>query len=180
MNATKEANIPAAQKPQTYVVDDATDENNIDAELAQFSAPSIINTINIPKPPSEKISKALEDLIFIGRLTEEIEIDEAKFEISTMTNKEHNQVIKQMYKFSEASDLFTMRSLTLANALRKINSVALEDIDIGKEFETAYLKRLAIVEHLQLSVVEKLYEAYEKLVGVEDETNKETEELKNS
>ncbi len=182
MNPTREA--PAKTKPQTFVVDDATRTAppTIDERMAQFEAPSHPQPsgMEYPLPPKKPVSQALEKLIFIGRLTDEVEIAGIKFEISTLTNKENNQIVKMMYNFSDAADLFTLRVLTLANAVRKIDGVTLDDLDIEGEFESDFHKRMSIIDNLQISVVSTLYEAYEKLTGEGEEVAKDDEALKNS
>lgn len=174
---------PGQNKTQTYVVDDAshTPTLSVDERIAQFEQPVQPQKtgIEFDLPPEKPISKALEKLIFIGRLTDEIEIDGVRFEISTLTNKENNQIVKMMYSFSDAADLFTLRILTLANAVKKIDGISLKDIDIGGTFESDFHKRTSIIDNLQISVVSKLYEAYEKLTGEEEEISKNDEELKN-
>jgi hypothetical protein len=181
MNTTREE--PRQTKPHTYVVDDATQPSvsSIDERMAQFEAPvqPQKTEIGFPLPPKKPVSKTLEKLIFIGRLTEEVEIDNIKFEVSTLTNRENNQIVKMMYNFSDAADLFTLRILTLANAVKKIDGMFLDDIDIDGEFESDFHKRTSIIDNLQISVVSKLYEAYEKLTGEEEEISKNDEELKN-
>jgi len=182
MNSTE---APRQAKPQTYVVDDATQPpaSSIDERMAQFEAPpqqSQKTGVEFPLPPKRPVSKALEQLIFIGKLTEEVEIGGAKFEISTLTNKENNQIVRMMYNFSEAADLFTLRILTLANAVRKINGITLDDIDIEGDFESDFHKRISIIDNLQISVVSTLYEAYEKLSGEEEKASQDDEALKNS
>jgi len=184
MRPAKEDKKPAGQGPQTYVVDDATTapapEQNIDNRLAEFDAPEPEKTgAEFDLPPRKPISKTLEKLIFVGRISTEVEIDGAVFELSTLTNKEHGEIVRRMYRFAEAADLFIVRVLTLANAIKKIDGISLDDIDLDGSFEDDFHKRISIIDQLQLSVVEQLFEEYEKLV--EDKTEAETEdkEIKN-
>lgn len=179
-------NVP---QPQSYMVDDQTTPDGppdppaptIDDRLAQFEvlAPEPTGT-EYPLPPKKPISKTLEKLIFIGKTTEEVEIDDVKFELSTLTNKEHGEIVKAMYRFSEAADLFTVRVLTLANALKKIDGLSIDDIEIEGEFEDNFHKRMSIIDYLQLSVVEELFDKYEGLIKEEDEASEEDKEIKNS
>ena len=78
-----------------------------------------------------------------------------------------------MYKFGKDTDIFTFRVLVLSNAVRTINGKALDDFKIGGEFETPYHKRMSIIDHLQMSVVEDLYKEYEtmsnKAQGIDEE-----------
>jgi len=172
-------------KPETYIVEDATEPNatsqTVDDRLLQFDAQSA----NVPadteyKLPKKKISETLEKLIFIGRLSSEVSISDIVFELSSLTNKEHNEIVHMMYGFDDPADLFTIRVLTLANSLRKIDGVLIDDIEIDGEFESAFHKRMSVIDHLQLSVVEKLYDAYEELVKEEEGSANKNEEIKNS
>lgn len=163
---TSTAREPTNQGPQTYVVEDASD---IDSRMAQFEAPA---------KPRKPISKELEKLIFIGRSTREIEIDGAKFELSTLLNKEQEQIVKTLYSYSNPGDLFTVRSLTLAHALKSVDGVSLDEVDIDGEFEDDFQKRVAIINCMQLSVVERLFTEYENLFGNTDKAT-DGEEVKN-
>lgn len=164
---------PDSIKPKTYVVDDTNDD--IETRMAQFEAPA--------QPPvraveTKPMSKELEKLIFIGRATKEVEIGGAKFELSTLLNREQDQIVKMMYTFTNPGDLFAVRSLTLAHALKSVDGVSLDEIEVGGEFETGFHKKIEIINCLQLSVVEKLFEEYEKLLGNLDKSV-EGEEIKN-
>lgn len=185
-------------KPQTYVVDDPTSpagppgpaaetqpqQPTVDDRLAQFAAPPV-DTQTGPSgaeyklPEKRQLTKALEKLIFIGRISKEIEIADVKFELSTLTNKEHNEIVHMMYGFTDPADLFTIRLITLASALRSIDGVPVQDIDIEGEFESDLHQRMSIIDHLQLSVVEALYDEYEKLTAEEEDVADENEEIKN-
>jgi len=186
-------------KPETYVVDDATQptrppgigaavETTIDERLEQFGSPAgpavetppVGSETKLPPRVKTPLTKALEKLIFIGRVIEVVEISGVKFEISTLTNREHTEIIRMMYSFAEPADLFTIRLLTMANALKTIDGVSLDDIDIEGEFESSLHRRMSILDHLQLSVLEELYEAYEKLTKEEEQLGDEDEQVKNS
>ncbi|KKL98110.1 hypothetical protein LCGC14_1827710 [marine sediment metagenome] len=189
MGQTKQPVVQNSPRSQTYVVDDQTTPTEpynpptptIDDRLAQFETPAEEPTVTeYPLPPKKSISKTLEKLIFIGKTTEEVEIDGIKFELSTLTNKEHGEIVKAMYRFSEAADLFTVRVLTLANALKKIDGLSIEDIEIEGDFEDNFHKRMSIIDYLQLSVVEELFDKYEGLIKEEDEASEEDKEIKNS
>lgn len=177
-------------KPEILVVDDPTQSQpTIDDRLEQFEAPG---TAPAPEqiqpstgteykfPEKQKISEMLEKLIFIGRISKEIEIFGIVFEVASLTNKEHNEIVQMMYGFKDPADLFTIRVLTLANALRKIDGILLNEIDIEGTFESQFHKKISIIDNLQLSVVEKLYDVYEKLVEEEEKTSNKNEEIKNS
>ena len=179
--------------PQTYVVEDPT--QNIDRHLEQFNSPqealserplmpttemlerakeaAVIREVSNPKKDEER--KKLESILFLGRLTKTIDLAGHKFEISTVTNKEQNDIVRELYGFSEGADLFIIRTLTLANALKSIDGVKLDAMDLfteeeESEFKSKFHRRMAIVDNMQLSIVEKVYDEYTKLL-------KEGEEL---
>lgn len=167
--------------PETYIVEDANNiPDPIDERLSQFEAPAqnVMSGAEIPIVEKKQITKDLEKLIFIGKLTKEVEISGVTFELSTLTNREHNEIVRMMYSFAEAADLFTIRLITLANAIKFIDGVSIDSINIDGQFESPLHKRIAVVDYLQLSVVEKLYSAYEDLIGVEKDLSEKNEEIK--
>jgi hypothetical protein len=158
--------------PQHYVVENMQDTNleetDLDDKLAQFEGTAVKKPVGPAienKPLSDdKINKSLENLIFIGRHTKEIELGGHKFELSTLTHRENNEIISEMMSMGDAADLFTIRVLTLAFALRKIDGVALDNIPMDVEFDDKLQKRMTIVDYLQLGVVERLHLAYDAMV----------------
>ena len=179
----KDISMPR-DETKMHIIDDmsdattvTTEDDELDRKLAEFegvdNTPPTIDTppkdapttYNAPKKQSsEEQKKVLESLIFMGRHTKNIEIADHKFEISTLTHKEHNNIVKELMTFGDAADLFTIRILTLAYAIRSIDGIPLGDFDIGGEFESEYHKRTTIVDSLQLALVEKLHDAYEEMV----------------
>lgn len=164
---------------ETFVVDDAM---QIDEHLQQFGqaerplmpSDEVLNKAKeIPKPPKdlkkEAEFKKLENILFLGRLTKIIELADSKFEVSTLTNKEQNDIVRELYTFSEGADLFIIRTLTLGHALKTINGIKLDDMDLFTEeeeqlFSSKYKRRMAIIDHMQLFVIEKIYEEYNNLL----------------
>ena len=165
----------------SYTVEDATSIPNnpktIDEHIKKFEASPEPPPVEAPPRPSNPNKAKLESLLFIGRLTTEVDLYDHKFEISSLTNKEHSQMVKELYKFGDGADLFTIRVLTLANALRSIDSVPLDDVACDGEFPSPYYRRMAILDNMQLSLVEKLYEAYSVLIAEVDEAS-QGEEIK--
>ena len=183
---TKDPTQTTVRQPQTYVVDDPsstrtqpTSNTNIEDRLSQFGIEVEPEEVAYALPPKKPISETLEKLIFIGRISKEIEISGIKFEISTLTNKEHYEIIQTMYSFTDPADLFTIRVLTLSNCLRKIDGTPINSIDIDGDFKDGLHKRMSIIDNLQLSVVERLYDEYEALVKVEKAATEKDKEIKN-
>lgn len=173
-----------AMPVKNYVVEDATQTvQDLDANLQQFEAPAerplmppaqvFEKAKEVAQKPKSTVSdetrKKLEGIVFLGRLTKTVEIAGQKFEISTLTNRENNEMMKELYNFGDGADLFAIRVLSLANALKSINGVKLDDLDAfsaddDENFISPYKRRQEIIDNLQLALVEKLYEEYNKLV----------------
>jgi hypothetical protein len=162
------SSAPKQQVPQqqTYIVDDATgaSEQTTEDEMKQFEeqAPK-----EMPKEELQ-IDKRLEDLLFLGKITKEIEILGHKFKISTLSHREHNDIVKQLYKFGDSADLFTIRVITLANVLKTVDDTPLSEMQATGDFESEFSKRSFIIDGMQLGVVERLYDEYNKLLKESD------------
>lgn len=152
--------------------------DDLDDRLKQFEAgpsdysikPDIVDQPieAVEKSPavSNKLpQKTLEELLFAGRVKTEFSIAGNKYVIATLTNKEQNYVITEMYGFGDAADLFVIKSLTLAMALKSINGVDIGDILMDGEFKSDVYQRKEVIDNLQVSIVEKLYDNYSKMIS---------------
>lgn len=170
-----------ASVPQNYVVEDLSGEQStgIDQRLAAFveqmprpeerKVPEIKQEISVPElsvPEDEK--KQLEKIIFMGRHSKLFEIAGHKFELSTITHKENSEIMARLMKIGEAVDLFTVRVITLAKAMRAIDEVKLEDVVIEGEFESELDHNISLIDNMQVALVLKLYKNYEDLVKEND------------
>jgi hypothetical protein len=175
----RESPKTTANAPQSYVVEDMTHnmpDEDLDRKLAEFEGKTTDNAnerpVERPVPPAVETKvptdkdrvKALENLIFIGRHTKEVDLGGHKFELGTLTHRENNDIVAELMNLGDAADLFTVRVLTLAYALRKIDGVELDDMPIDLEFNDRMHKRMTIIDYLQLGVVERLHKAYEEMV----------------
>lgn len=186
--------------PQNFIVEDATMQQPpldhipfvqpISLEEPSESPTQIPQPVELPKSEPSKKS-ILENLLFLGRHTKEVNIEGLKFEISTLTQKENSNLMKELYKAGDGSDLFTIRVLTLAYAIKTIGGIPFESIPLDdpqeeSQFETAFDKKTAIIENMQKNVVERIHDAYIDLVDESDtilDGDKEedgAEQLKNS
>lgn len=189
--------------PQTFVVEDSSENYNvpepntqpqeykenvevddIDEKLKQFetSSKTHAETSNQTQHSSQTkapAKKTLESLLFAGKVEREFEFANNKYKMSTLTNKEYNLVIKELYHFGDAAELFVIKTLTLALALKSINGTSLDDIEIDGTFDSDLYRRKEIIDNLQTSVVEKLYELYSGMVEESDKLVS-GEELKKS
>ena len=166
--------IKTEQRQTNFVVDNPTQD--IDNHLEQFEVErplmppaEVFEREKVPvvilSPEQQEQKRRLEKLIFTGRQLKVVDILEHKFELSTVTNKEHQEMVKGL---GDNVDLFKIRSLTLANALRTIDGIRLDDLTNKDNDLTDFLRRVDIIDNLQLALVEKLYEEYNNLLKEND------------
>lgn len=153
---------PNTTKRQVYVVENAEDIVSANETAQEEQKQEVQNT------PQEKVlpetpKSLFEDLVFLGCVSDIVEIHGHKFEISTLTHKENNNLMREIYKFGEQADLFLVRTLTLAQCIKSVDGIPLESIETKEKYESAYNKKLAILDSMQKSVIEKLYDFYSKL-----------------
>lgn len=166
-------------KPEVYVVENA---NKTDILAANEQA--ALHKAEEPKEIGKKTS-LLEDLLFLGSTKQEVIIGKLKFEISTLTQNEGSALMKELYNTDGVADLFTIRVLTLAYAIKTINGVAFDEVPLGSsqeeaDFETVLAKKIFILGKMQKSVVEKIHEEYGELVDKsENALGDSGDELKN-
>jgi hypothetical protein len=154
-------------------------EDEIEQRLRQFETRSAPKVEEQNKPTNSLSQKTLEDLLFAGKIEKEFNIAGNKYHLSTLTSKEHNSVVRELYNFGDAADLFIIKSLTLAVALKSINGVKLENITVDGEFDSELYRRKEIIESLQMTVVEQLYTNYSTMTEASTKLV-QGEELKNS
>ena len=167
MRRGQETPIRPSPPRENYVVENAAEpQEPLDQRLAAFEERPA--AVEVPTAAQAETNKKLEHIIFMGRHVKTIDLAEHKFELGTLTHKENNEIMSKLMKIGEAVDLFTIRTLTLAHALKSIDGVKLVDMDIDGEYPDLLTMRSAIVDNMQLALVEKLYTAYEALVKEAD------------
>ena len=166
---------PTPAAPQNYVVEDLSGiqspASNIDQRLAAFveQAPRAEER-QVPEvkresfvPEDEK--RQLEKIIFMGRHSKMVEIAGHKFELSTITHRENFELMSRMMSLGEVLDL---RVCYLACAIKKIDGVKLKDVEIEGEFATELEHNIAVVDNMQVALVERLNKQYEELIKESD------------
>ena len=169
---------PTPAAPQNYVVEDLSGiqspASNIDQRLAAFveQAPRAEER-QVPEvkresfvPEDEK--RQLEKIIFMGRHSKMVEIAGHKFELSTITHRENNEIMSRLMKVGEAVDLFTIRVITLACAIRTLDGIKLRDVEIEGVFESDLDHNIVLIDNMQVGLVERLYKGYEDLLKESD------------
>lgn len=183
MRKAKTVSKQASPESKSYVVENADAEqvpiNPIPAELINPVPQQTEKDPDIPRPFVDNI---LEDLIFLGHATKEVEIGNLTFTIATLTHKDNTSLMRDIYNTGEGADLFTIRTITLSYALTAVNGILLEDIPLDEsidesEIETPLGKKRAIINRMQRGVIEKIHDEYVKLSdGADASLSQENEE----
>ena len=113
----------------------------------------------------------LSKLIFLGKTSNTVEIQGFSFEIETLSEKMSREVLSEILMLPEKQRLAYIKGITLSKSISKINNVSFDEMVIEKlNFENKEVTDLnlsmaksEVVNSLQISVTNKLYEAYEKL-----------------
>jgi hypothetical protein len=147
---------PTPKKIESLVVED----------LSAFEGTPAVEVAQVPVPKQSTLSegdkKKMEDVLFMGRTAQIVEVVGHKFELSTLTHKEYNTLIKELGK-KETANTFDIRTCTLAFALRSIDGIKLEDLPTEMEYASVIDKRVDLIDNMQLKVIERLFAEYDKL-----------------
>lgn len=147
--------------PTNFIVDDLSEFEGVPARAEQQTTKQevAVSPAEMPK------NKLLESLIFLGRASRTVIISGSEFEISTLSHREHNDLVKVLSQNTkEQADIWKIRTFTLSFAIRAINSVPIEEIDIGRDFQSTTDKAVFILDNMQLEVISRLFSEYGDLV----------------
>lgn len=112
------------------------------------------------KPASSEIRK----LVLFGRIVEDFSFGGYIFRISTLNNRQQQELIKKLMRLENEDRLTCVKTYTLATAIESINEVPLPEIYEGR-VKDPFERGVEVISNLQSSLVEALYEKYEELVG---------------
>ena len=157
---------PAAM--DSGINDDSTQPKNTTFTMPDSGVIEFSSKQPVPDPKQEALKaeelKKLESIIFTGKLSRDVDIAGTKFTLSTLANRENNQIVRKLMTIGDTADLLTIRVLTLAYTIRKINDVEFGDLVESDDGIESMDKRISIIDSMQTSVIEKLWEEYESLV----------------
>ncbi len=109
--------------------------------------------------------KGLEDLIFLGASTRDVQIGDFTFTLGTLSAREQDEIFREAIKLPETERVFFFKKAILACSIKKINgknmSSYIDDADINS--------RINVVMSLQQSVFDYLFSEVDKLT---EETSK--------
>lgn len=144
------------------------DSVTVNSATTATSVPPTISVIE--EKPAELLS--LEQLVKIGRVEEVVEIASFKFKLVTLSSAENTEVISLTSNIKEDDMRFgALRYEILARAVESVNDVPFESFYKGAE-TGKIKKREQVLKLLQQTVVNSLWEAYDKVVAKSVEMTK--------
>lgn len=117
----------------------------------------------IIKAPQKSLPE-LKDLVFFGKIREKITLGEYTFELTTLNNKQQKALVSKLVSLKTNDEkLLNIKSFTLAESLTTINGINMEEFYNVESELSAFDKKLEIINNMQSSVVEKLFDKYEAI-----------------
>ena len=114
------------------------------------------------QPARRESVDRMEVLVGIGRLTTELVVDNTKFSIRSLKNRENREVMKLAAKEeSKIDELLTIKHATLAFAVSEIEGRPLYYF----AGEDSLIVKLDVIEELDSQLVGRLWDAYEKMIN---------------
>lgn len=137
------------------VMNKLKDEASADSEVKK-------NVVEATQPKEQKFGD-LKNLVLFGKMTEDVVIGDYTFSITTLKAKKQKQLVSRMMKLSEEDKLLNIKLYTLAEAIESINYVNFEEIEFDYESTDVFDRKVEILLEFQSSIINKLYDNYEKL-----------------
>lgn len=106
----------------------------------------------------------LSNLVFLGRLSEIIDVSGYKFVITTLSTGQQREIMQTVMKFDQLDRLLDIKPVTVSYAIESINGVSLEKLCKDDSIENINERRMNVVLSLQSSIIERAYQVYETLV----------------
>jgi hypothetical protein len=149
---------------KSIVVDDPTEEVE-EVEEEELSYQNVLAQRSKAKEQQKTVSPTakskFELLLGIGRKVIDVAVDDHIFTLRTLKNKEQKQIILTAAESETVlTQSFTIKDLTLAYSLFKIDSEPVENV-LGQDFS----KRLELIEELDGKAIDKLYEAFKDITN---------------
>lgn len=113
--------------------------------------------------------KALEDLIFMGKVEETFKVYGKDFTLSTLTSNEQVEATSSTDGYDTLSRVNALKVAILSRSVKKIDNIELNDVQENLEF----------IGKLQMPIINELFSKYEVLQKKQDDALKDLNEIKN-
>ena len=115
-----------------------------------------------------KMSKILEDLIFIGEVEEEIVLFNKTWKMKTLTSEEHLSATSATADYDPISRIFAIKVEVLSRAVKSVDGVIFESrLEASKTFR-----------NMQAIIIDKLYQKYDEIQQKQENALSKFEDLK--
>jgi hypothetical protein len=111
-----------------------------------------------PIPPGFK------NLALFGKLVEDISIGDSTIKISTLSSRQQKEIVKRLMKIEQDERILNIKPYTLAEAIVSVNGLSLNEIYSGEQHLSEYEQKVEVIMEFQASLVDKIFEHYEKMV----------------
>ena len=113
--------------------------------------------------------KSLEDLIFMGKIEEEVKVFGKKWTLSTLSSGEQLQATSSTDGYDTLSRVNALKIQILARSLKKVEGIELDDVEETLEF----------INKMQMPMINELFTKYEKIQQKQNSELKAIDDIKN-
>lgn len=113
--------------------------------------------------------KALEDLVFVGKIEESFKVYGTDFTLATLTSNDQLEATSATDGYDTLSRVNALKIEILARSVKKVGTVELNDVAENVEF----------IGTLQMPIINELFTKYEELQKKQDSALKDLNEIKN-
>ena len=144
--------------------------NNSDTENNEMEIEPVVDDDQQKESDAKMLDlDDLKSLVFLGRLSEVVDIAGYKFVVTTLTTKQQRDIMQTVMKADQVERIIEIKPVTVSHVIETINGVPLEELCPDDSIEDLADRRLEVVLNLQTNVIEKVYQVYEKLVKTSNE-----------
>lgn len=126
---------------------------------------SVTHSSHQEEPTIEKIESkdsqmlgSLKDLIFLGRITNTVEIQGYQFELQTLNTKQQKDIYAELM-LGEDPRLTEIKPIVLSRSILTINGKNFQDVA-----DSEGMSVMDIITSWQFSLIDRLYAEYERMV----------------
>lgn len=129
--------------------------------------------------PNLDINGLLKNIIELGRASSDIKIKNMNFSLTSLTEKESNNLFSSIMMLDEKTRVVYTKSYAVAASISKVDGVDFKSLvesykDMPEEIsDNLFMKKVFIVSLFQTEIVNKLFEEYTRLNSTILEVDKE-------
>ena len=112
------------------------------------------------------LDKMIKELIFMGNLTKEVKVGSYTFLLQTLTEERQRVLVSRIMRMNDQEKIAYAKVYTVAEAVIKINDFSINDIakNMFPEEENVEISKINFFGRLQATIIDLIFEEYEKLL----------------